>query len=227
MQFKRSTGFGGPPNGDFPRALHLLGCCYEEGDGVGQDDAHAVECYRQAAEQDYAPAINDLGLCYARAACGLTQDYVQAAALYRRAAELGNGTAQNNLGDLLYKGLGVQKDVGEAFRWFERAAEKGSVSALYNLGLCYEMGSGVRKDSRKAEEYYRRAAEKDHKGAMLTLGRWFLEGRSGFKKDPEQAKHWLEQAAALGSEEAKDELEKLRKESQESPKKKRFLGLFS
>lgn len=180
-----------------------------------------------AAGQDYAPAINDLGLCYARAACGLTQDYVQAAALYRRAAELGNGTAQNNLGDLLYKGLGVQKDVEEAFRWFERAAEKGSVSALYNLGLCYEMGSGVRKDLRRAAEYYRRAAAKDHKGAMLTLGRWSLEGRNGFKKDPERAKHWLEQAAALGSEEAKDELEKLRKESQEMPKKKKFFGLFS
>jgi hypothetical protein len=50
---------------------------YDDGQGVAQDDVTAVSWYRQAAEQGYASAQNNLGLMYSQGQ-GVAQDYVQA-----------------------------------------------------------------------------------------------------------------------------------------------------
>ena len=49
------------------------------------DPARAAELYRQAADQGYAPALCDLGLCYENAN-GVAEDKVQAAECYRKAS---------------------------------------------------------------------------------------------------------------------------------------------
>lgn len=41
-----------------------IGRCYENGDGVGKDEAEAVKWYRIAAEQGNARAMIELGKCY-------------------------------------------------------------------------------------------------------------------------------------------------------------------
>ena len=48
---------------------------YGAGRGVPQDDAEAVQWFRQAAEQGYAEAQYNLGIMYARSD---PEDYVQA-----------------------------------------------------------------------------------------------------------------------------------------------------
>ena len=44
-----------------------LGLRYEKGEGVAKDQAEAAKWYRKAAEQNYARAQNNLGVCYERA----------------------------------------------------------------------------------------------------------------------------------------------------------------
>ena len=52
-------------NEDDAAAQFKLGVMYENGEGVPKDSVKAVEWYRKAAEQGYAPAQFKLGWMYA------------------------------------------------------------------------------------------------------------------------------------------------------------------
>ena len=75
---------------------------------------------RTAAEQGYAPAQTELGLCYENGK-GVEQDEAQAVRWYRKAAEQGNKDAQRALADCYENGRGVPKDANQAAYWREKA----------------------------------------------------------------------------------------------------------
>ena len=56
-----------------------------------------MKWYRKAAEQNYAEAQNNLGVCYANGQ-GVAKDEVEAVKWFRKAAEQNYAEAQNNLG---------------------------------------------------------------------------------------------------------------------------------
>lgn len=111
--------------GDFATALKDLQPLAERGDASAQhwlavsyfsypvtmqgDPLLAVQWYRRAAEQGYAPSQVHLGALYELGA-GVTQDVAQAAAWYRRAASQGNAMALFNLALLYEAGHGVPRD---------------------------------------------------------------------------------------------------------------------
>ena len=72
-----------------------LGVCYENGEGVEQDDANAAYWYRKAAEQGHADAQFNLGVCYANGR-GVEQDWGKAVLWYAKAAEQGEMSAHIN-----------------------------------------------------------------------------------------------------------------------------------
>ena len=131
-----------------PAAEWLIGLCFSEGYGVGQDDALAVKWCRKAAERGYTPAQNHLGLAYVEGK-GVPQDYAEAAAWFRKAAEQGLPGAQCNLGVSCVEGKGVPQDYAEAAAWFRKAAEQGHVRAQYSLGICHWHGKGVPRTLRR------------------------------------------------------------------------------
>ena len=49
---------------EYPRAMMLLGECYENGYGIEKDVTKAVELYTKAHEAGHPPATCSLGLCY-------------------------------------------------------------------------------------------------------------------------------------------------------------------
>ena len=73
-----------------------LGVMYANGQGIAQNDKHAVYCYQKAAEQGYAKAQNNFGWMYGKDR-GLEQDYKQAVFWYRKATEQGSADAQKIL----------------------------------------------------------------------------------------------------------------------------------
>ena len=87
-----------------------------------------MDWYRTAAEQGYADAQNNLGVCYETGA-GVPKDLVQAASWYRKAAEQGQTIAQYNLGVCYKNGTGVPKDAAQAAAWYRRAANQGDADA--------------------------------------------------------------------------------------------------
>ena len=93
---------------------------------------------RKAAEQGYALAQINLGLCYAKGE-GVPQDQVEAVKWFRKAAEQGHTRAQYKLGVCYTNGDGVLKDDVEAYAWFNLSADTNPAAiegrALLEKGL--------------------------------------------------------------------------------------------
>jgi len=69
---------------------------YANGRGVTQDFAEAVKLYKEAADQGYAVAQDNLGIMY-NEGHGVPQDLAEAVKWWRKAAEQGNASAQDHL----------------------------------------------------------------------------------------------------------------------------------
>ncbi|WP_137885219.1 tetratricopeptide repeat protein [Pseudomonas sp. 2FE] len=87
-----------------------------------------------------------------------------------------------------------------AVRLLKQPARQGVVVAQSRLGqlLCRDCGNT--RDRRIGLELLRQAARAGERRAQLELGRLYSQPR---QHEPQQARHWLEQAAAQGSHEAK------------------------
>ena len=161
------------------------------------DYAGAVYWWRKAAEQGYANAQFNLGLCYDRGN-GVTQDVAEAVEWWRKAAEQGNANAQFSIGYCYAQGNGVTQDFAEAAKWFRKAAEQGDANAQFNLGYCYGQGYGVTQDYAEAVKWYRKAAEQGFAPAQYRLGRCYETGR-GVTNDYAEAVKWFRKAAEQGN----------------------------
>lgn len=163
--------------------------------------AKAIEWYRRAAEQGYAPAQFSLGVCY-NYGHSVTQDFAEAAKWYRKAAEQGFAKAQNSLGFCYENGEGVTKDILEAVNWYRKAAEQGQTNAKSNLKrLRYSESFGgstgnIPKKGTKAYGYYEKAINGDAIG-QYSLGVCYEKGHS-IDKNYYAAVKWYHKAAEQG-----------------------------
>ena len=94
-------------------AANVLGHCYDNGYGVPQDSAKAVEWWTTSAELGSAQALSNLGMCYGSGK-GVLQDWAKAARWYTKGAEQGNASMQYNLGVCYKSGKGVPQDMSKA-----------------------------------------------------------------------------------------------------------------
>lgn len=108
----------------YAAAQYNLGLMYDQGRGVRQDDAQAVQWYRKAAEQGDAEAQFNLGVMHADGR-GVRQDPVQAEQWYRKAAEQGYANAQYNLGAMYANGQRIRQNYKIAKEWFGKACDNG------------------------------------------------------------------------------------------------------
>jgi TPR repeat protein len=169
--------------GGDPIAQFELGAAYDDGVGMPENSAKAVEWYRKAAEQGQVDAQFNLGWAYHEGE-GVPKDAAQAVAWYRKAAEQGHANAQNNLGWAYDNGKGVPKDDAQAVAWYRKAAEQGLANAQYGLGT-----------------YYAQLKEFE----QLKIDR--ANGNSNPLRDPVQAYMWFNLAAAQGLQGADKERE--------------------
>ena len=182
---------------------YSLGLCYENGDGVPQDNQQAAEWYCKAAEQGNADAQFKLGLCYENGV-GVPQDNQLAAKWYCKAAGQGKIDAKDkarvccyNLGLCYKKGEGVPQDDRKAAGWFLKAAEQGHADAQNELGNCYYNGKGLKRNYQEAVKWYRKAAEQGVATAQFSLGNFYYNGKS-LTRNYEEAVKWYLKAAEQG-----------------------------
>lgn len=109
-----------------PEAQFELAKLYEKGLGVEPDPARALALYRQAAEQDFADAINDLGFMNYQGGLGLPKNPEAALALFERAADLRHPQAMFNFAALIDDGLIPSKTSADAARYLYEALRSGS-----------------------------------------------------------------------------------------------------
>ncbi len=163
------AGLVAQANQDVDRALAAVRAAATAGSPIAQfslgallyygtpDTAEAIDWFRKAAAQRYAPAEFQLGQIYDFGFI-VGQDDREALTWYRRAAEQGSAAAQRSVGDFYQKGRGVAADAAEAARWYHRAAEGDDIRAQYQLGEMYMAGTGVTRDYGSAYQWFAIAA---------------------------------------------------------------------
>lgn len=90
----------------------------------------------------------------------------------------------------------------QARRIWEALDAQGFGEAAFSLGMLYEDGLGVAKDIPRALTYYRRGAENGSQKAAFRLGLMYWLGTPDVPRDATIGRHFLEQAAAAGDEDA-------------------------
>ena len=117
-------------------AQFLVGTALDEGLGVPEDPAAALEWCRRAAAQDHTLAQHKLGNAFA-AGRGVTADAAEAVRWWLKAGEKGDAVVQLRLGESYERGTGVPRDPAQARRWYTDAAGRGNAqakAALERLG---------------------------------------------------------------------------------------------
>ena len=189
-------------------AQNEFGERYQYGDGgLVPDYGEAVQWYRKAASQGYAPAQRNLGYMYGEG-LGVQADREEALRLARLAADQGEADAISTVGYHYRHGLGgLRQDHVEAVRWFERAAAGGSAFGQANLATMYEDGLGVPQNHAEAVRLYDLAAARENSGRAANrlheyvqnlLGMMYEDGR-GVPRDLAEAARRYRLAAELGN----------------------------
>lgn len=164
-----------------PRLQFLLGRAYDR----SKDYAEAVRRYQVAADANYAPAQNALGLLLVLGR-GVVQDYQRAFALFNKAAMAGDGEAMSNLGSMYANGYFVKENDAKALEWYEKSIEAGNSFGLAQAGVMYFNGQGAPRDYHAAAEYFRQAADLGDGYSMKFLALMYERGLLG-KPDPAMA----------------------------------------
>ena len=147
---------------DPARDLKRGNIAYDRGDVVD-----AMNHYRRAARQGYAPA--QVRLAYILDAAEFNAEAVE---WYRRAAEAGDPEGLYGLGQMYLKGEGIERDRDQGRDWIVRAAEAGLTSAMRVLATNYERGGmGLDPDPELARHWLERAAAQGDEVARQRLER--------------------------------------------------------
>ena len=175
------------------QAQFALGAEKLVGKGTPQDKKGAKQLFEQAAAQNNAAALYNLGIL----ALDEPDGVAKAAPLFQKAAELGDLDACYSLG-LLYKtGSGVDKNLSEAVNYFTKGAQQKHINSMIELGLMQFNGLGTARDETSAAHWFRMAAELNNAIGQNRIARLLASGR-GVPVDKVEAAKWHVLARAQG-----------------------------
>jgi TPR repeat protein len=198
------------------QAQFELGRAYEDGKGVEQNDAHAVEWFRKSADQGNAQAQNSLGVMYALGR-GVQRDREEAVRWYKKSAKQGLAEGIYNVAISYYNGEGVDENIGLAYSWMMLAQRRGDTQAAeamkrigeqlnnrvdrskFDLAGLYEKGEEVPQDLPAAVALYLEAANLDRRQSIFAaqaqykLCQLYVAGK-GVPQDYAQAKEWCKKS---------------------------------
>jgi TPR repeat protein len=182
-------------NNNDPDAQYRLALKYLRGESpIAKDLDKGLEWLNRAAEQDYAPAQETLGIAYYSGAVG-RKDQEAAIGLLTAAAESGRAEATFWLATAFAQGGGVERDDAQAQRYLDRSIELGSTEGMRVRGLELLYGRGRDQDLAKGVEYLKTAAEKGNANASYQLAHEYLSGER-LEIDYTRAREGLESLSA-------------------------------
>lgn len=131
------------------------------------------------------------------------KDYATARRLWIELAHGGDAEAMFWLGELHYRGRGVDKDRSVAFQWYKHAADIGCSKAYYPLGHAYLNAQGAPADYTLAVKWLQESIRSGQRvgDARYCLGRCYARGE-GVRRDHAKALNEFRSAAAEGSADA-------------------------
>ena len=189
---------------------------YSDASDEEQDRDNAL--LLKAANQEFPPAMYELGRRYSNGSFGLQRDLSEAYRWFAKAAESGSVPAMVETADALFYGRGVAQNPRRGVEWAQRAAESGSDIAKFNLGYYYFSGntlyssagelasSSVLADDTQALLWWGRAAAENNPAAQYFMAQMMERGYGLPSPQPEIAERYYRLAAHGGNEDAEIEL---------------------
>ena len=190
--------------------------CFQKAAALGYGDAEAnlAMCFYNKNPRNMPKALSLLRRAFAHGALfegeiaqllglftmegmGTEKDEKEAFQWMKRSADLGYPSGMNYLAIYYDRGLGTAPNRALAELWCRRAADKGHVEAAVQYGI-YQRENGHLKQSMR---YFEQAARMGSADGQVWLASCYLYG-IGVKENREEARKWLEQAAAQQEESA-------------------------
>ena len=148
------------------------------------DIVSAMNYYRRAANNGYAPAQNRLAYLLDK-----SEENEAAIEWYRKAAAQGEAEAQFNLARLYAAGEGIEQDTEQAFQLFTKSAEQQYAPAIRVLALANERGQlGQRIDYEKSQHWLQRGQQANDYWSIKRLAKAYSEGDLGLRINKDKAK---------------------------------------
>ena len=178
-------------------AQNVTGHCCMCGLIEGQGKKQAVEWYRKAAEQKYAPAQKNLGDYYGGVCDEDEEETIRIGAKWlRRMANEGEKEAKSRLcSNWERSGIGKNETVEEELEYLNHAAAQGNAAAEDVLNDYYIAGM-LKACPWEMMEWNKKAAEQGYAPAWQTLGYCYEHG-VGVEQDARKAAESYEKADAL------------------------------
>lgn len=188
-------------------AMNNMAACYDNGQGVPQNQAEAFRWTKAAAEEGYAASYYFLARRYF-SGNGTNVDLAQAKIWAERAVQsspnfrekaqallqsIQNKGANQGTGSRVDEAINLKKQgrFQEAAAINREEAEKGVPAAMHNLANCYESGEGVPQDREESFRWMKAAAEKGLIPSFYALAIKYFRG-NGTEPDLDLAETWLD-----------------------------------
>jgi TPR repeat protein len=139
-------------------------------------ESEALKLLKDAADENYIPAIIEMGLCYYSGNLTL-QNKSKAIAIWKRASDLGSSEGKVRIAIANVQDHFPYQDSTESVKVLREAADSGSLLAQMALAYCYETGTGVKKNRLEAIHLYRVSTQRGSQGAYRSLKRLYDEVR--------------------------------------------------
>ena len=190
------------------KSMYGIAHHYLNGNGVRKDLPSAAKWFRRAAELDFSPAQDKLGLMYEHG-IGVAKNFNEAAKWYLNAGVKGYAEAQYHLGVLYGNGQGFPIDYVESVKWLLKAAEQGQSDAQSTLAKIYMNGvEGVSKNMEDAAHWFQKAADQGDAESQYNLGLLFEHG-DGVLQDLEEAARYYSLSGGQGYTEGQRGLQRI------------------
>lgn len=154
-------------------------------EGDASDFEGALKWTRKAAEENWLPAVMDMGALYMYGGKGVKQDIEAARKWYNKAVEMGSKEAHWFLGTLDYES---SHHVESALKHWRIAAEAGVADAQYRLGRIL---SQKQETLSEGMQWLEKAARIGQKGgvpqACTALANLYMTGANGAPADTAKA----------------------------------------
>lgn len=173
------------------RAENLVGKCYFNGTGIGEDKITARKWFTKSAEQNNPAALYNLAVCFELGEGG-EQNTSMALQLYLKSGNLGYADGQVKLSQLYFEGIEFEKNDIEAFNWAVKAARQENPEGEFLLSWYLVEGTGTDVDQKESFEWAQRAKNHGNADALCLLGDFYKEGEIVLQNDAQAKKLYEE-----------------------------------
>ena len=133
------------------QAQFKLAQMYELGYGVSQNTENAIKWYKLAARSDQPNQLSG-HISLVQPNSTNSEELLKFIQTIKTNAQNGNSDAQRTLGDLYFKGIGVEFNLAQALKYYELSAAQQNIGAYNNLGYMYQYGAATLQDFGKARK---------------------------------------------------------------------------